>query len=234
MIKCIAIEDEPLALMQIKEYIIKTPFLELIKGFDNALAASKTINETEIDLIFTDINMPDINGMDFIKSLEKPPKVIFTTAYEEYALEGYKVNAIDYLLKPIGYSDFLKAANKAKTLLESTPIEPTSDDQFLFIKSEYKIVRINFSEIKHIEGMREYVRIHLVNKKPIMSLMSMKKIEEHLPEKQFMRVHRSHIVNLHKITTVEKSRIIFDEEVYIPISDQYKERFQSYMDQYFL
>ncbi|MEO9802762.1 MAG: LytTR family DNA-binding domain-containing protein [Reichenbachiella sp.] len=237
MIQCIAIEDEPLALSQIESYIKKTPFLELVDSFDNALEALEFLDSQPIDLIFTDINMPDLNGMEFVKSLRNPPKVIFTTAYEEYAIEGFKVDALDYLLKPIGYPDFLKSANKAKTWFDSQqvkPIETTSNDDFLFIKSEYKVIRVNFADIKYIEGMREYVRIHLTHGKPLMSLMSMKKIEEHLPKDQFMRVHRSFIVNLSKITTVEKSRIIFDENIYIPISDQYKDAFQAYLDKFFL
>ncbi|MEP2026810.1 MAG: LytTR family DNA-binding domain-containing protein [Reichenbachiella sp.] len=237
MIRCIAIEDEPLALRQMEEYIKKTPFLELVQSFDNAVAAIPVLNNKSIDLIFTDINMPDLNGMEFVKSLHNPPKVIFTTAYEEYAIEGFKVEAMDYLLKPIGYADFLKSANKAKAWFENqTPeiIETRSNDNFLFIKSEYKVIRVNFSNIRYIEGMREYVRIHLINDKPLMSLMSMKKIEEHLPKDQFMRVHRSFIVNLSEVSVVEKSRIIFDENIYIPISDQYKEDFQHFMDKHFL
>ncbi|MEP2507824.1 MAG: response regulator, partial [Reichenbachiella sp.] len=179
MIQCIAIEDEPLALSQIESYIKKTPFLELVDSFDNALEALEFLDSQPIDLIFTDINMPDLNGMEFVKSLRNPPKVIFTTAYEEYAIEGFKVDALDYLLKPIGYPDFLKSANKAKTWFDSQqvkPIETTSNDDFLFIKSEYKVIRVNFADIKYIEGMREYVRIHLTHGKPLMSLMSMKKI----------------------------------------------------------
>ena len=237
MITCIAIEDEPLALRQMVTYIEKTPFLQLVGAFDNAVSAMQALDETGIDLIFTYINMPDLSGMEFIKSLSHPPKVIFTTAYEEYALEGFKVDALDYLLKPIGYPDFLKAANKAKSWFEGQGKKSESikaNDEFLFLKSEYKIVRVNFSDIKYIESMREYVRIHLLNQKPIMSLMSMKKIESHLPSDRFMRVHRSFIVNLHQIKVVEKSRIVFDEKVYIPISEQYKERFQAFLDDFFL
>jgi DNA-binding LytR/AlgR family response regulator len=181
--------------------------------------------------------MPDLSGMDFVKSLSNPPMIIFTTAYEEYALEGFKVDALDYLLKPIGYADFLKAANRAKSwfdLQEKQTTTISGNEEFLFIKSEYKLIRVNFADIKYIESMREYVRIHLVDQKPIMSLMSMKKIEEHLPSAQFMRVHRSYIVNLQKVTTVEKSRIVFDEKVYIPVSEQYKSQFQGFLDSFFL
>ncbi|MCF8372687.1 MAG: LytTR family DNA-binding domain-containing protein [Bacteroidales bacterium] len=237
MIKCIAIDDEPLALKQIVGYVEKTPYLELVDSFESAMQAISFLSENEVDLMFVDINMPDLNGMDFVKSLNNPPKVIFTTAYSEYAIEGFKVDAIDYLLKPIGYSDFLKASAKAKERIraansESTKIE--SNEEFLFIKSEHKILRINLSEIKYIESMREYVRIHSENQKPVMALMSMKKVEEFLPNNNFMRVHRSFIVNLKKVAHVERHRIIFDNKVYIPISEQYKEKFQEFLDKNFL
>lgn len=237
MIPCIAIDDEPLALKQIAGYIDKTPFLTLVAQFESALQAISFLQENKVDLMFVDINMPDLSGMDFVKSLNNPPKVIFTTAYSEYALEGFRVDAIDYLLKPIGYSSFLKAAVKANDRLQLKAGENTevhSNEKFLFIKSEYKILRINLSDIKYIEGMREYVRIHLANEKPVMALMSMKKMEEFLPDINFMRVHRSFIVNLDKITTVERNRIIFDKNVYIPVSEQNKLKFQKYLDDNFL
>ncbi|MGB5387510.1 MAG: LytTR family DNA-binding domain-containing protein [Eudoraea sp.] len=237
MIRSITIDDEPLALKQMVSYIDKTPFLELIGQFESALQAITFLQENEVDLMFVDINMPDLSGMDFVKSLNNPPKVIFTTAYSEYALEGFRVDAIDYLLKPIDYSLFLKASEKARERIqpkENESAEVRSDDNFLFIKSEYKILRIVLSDIKYIEGMREYVRIHLGNEKPVMTLMSMKKMEEYLPKTNFMRVHRSYIVNLDKITTVERNRIVFDEKVYIPVSEQYKPKFQKYLDDNFL
>lgn len=237
MIQCIAIDDEPLALKQIASYIDKTPFLEAIGQFESPLQALTFLQDNEVDLMFVDINMPDLNGMDFVKSLNNPPKVIFTTAYSEYALEGFQVDAVDYLLKPIGYGAFLKSAEKANHRIqpkETVQTEVKSNEEFLFIKSEYKILRINLSDIKYIEGMREYVRIHLTNEKPIMALMSMKKMEEFLPESSFMRVHRSFIVKLDKITTVERHRIVFDKNTYIPVSEQHKERFQKYLDDNFL
>jgi two-component system LytT family response regulator len=237
-IKCLAIDDEPLALRQISDFIRKTPFLDLIGECKNAFEAIDILNGEAIDLLFVDINMPGLSGMDFIKSLSNKPEVIFTTAYSEYAVEGFKVDALDYLLKPIGYNAFLKAANKAKsyfeTLDKAAQIGNEKEGGYLFVKSEYKIVRINLKEIKYIEGMREYVRIYLENARPVMSLMSMKSLEEKLPSDIFMRVHRSFIVNLAKITTIERSRIIFDKDVYIPVSDQYKEKFQEYIDKHFL
>lgn len=236
MIHCIAIDDEPPALKQMAGYIKKTPYLALSGEFESALRAIEFLQQNEVDLMFVDINMPDLSGMEFVKSLNNPPKVIFTTAHSEYALEGFKVDAIDYLLKPIGYKDFLKAADKARQWIginQKSDQKVKSDDTYLFIKSEYKVVRINYADIKYIEGMREYVRIHIEDQSPVMALMSMKKLEEHLPEKDFMRVHRSYIVNLNKITTIERNRIIFGK-VYIPVSEQYREGFQGFLDGGFL
>ena len=186
MISCINIDDEPLALKQVANYIEKTPFLELKESFESPINALSYLQENSVDLLFVDINMPDLNGMDFVKSLTNPPKIIFTTAYSEYALEGFKVDALDYLLKPIDYPTFLKASNKAKEWFGKQKIikeELKSDDDFLFIKSEYKIVRVKIEDIKYIEGMREYIRIHLVNEKPIMTLLSMKVMEKQLEDK---------------------------------------------------
>lgn len=237
MITCIAIDDEPLALKQIVGYIDKTPFLKLEMSFTSAYKALEYLNDNQVDLMFVDINMPDLSGIDFIKSLPNPAKIIFTTAYREYAFEGFQVDAADYIVKPIGYADFLKAVNKTKeryfTVRPETPTIQTNE-QFLFIKSEYKIVRIDFNNINYIEGMRDYIRIHLDNQKPIMTLMGIKKLLEHLPSEKFMQVHRSFIVNLTKITTIERNRIIFDPKVYIPVSEQYNDAFQNYLDNYFL
>jgi DNA-binding LytR/AlgR family response regulator len=237
MIRCFAIDDEPLALRQIADYIKKTPFLELAGQYESALQAIAALENSTVDLMFVDINMPDLNGMDFVKTLDTPPKIVFVTAYSEYALEGFRVDAIDYLLKPISYVDFLKSANKVKSWFDIHHLktdEIRSNKDFLFIKSDYKLLRINFDDIKYIEGMSEYIRIHLTNSKPVMTLLSMKSVEESLPPDRFMRVHRSYIVNLTKISVVERNRIIFDGSVYIPVSDQYKSNFQNYIDNNFL
>ena len=236
MIRCIAIDDEPLALQQMVIYIEKTPFLEVVGSFDNALSALEFLQNEQVDLMYVDINMPDLSGVDLVKSLTQPPKVIFTTAYRDYALEGFKLDAADYLLKPISYADFLTASEKTR-LRYFAEAEGTqqiqTNDEFLFIKSEYKIVKIAYKDILYIEGMREYVRIFIKDSKAVMTLMSMKKMEEHLPTNHFMRVHRSYIVNLDMVTTIERMRIVFDK-VYIPISDQYKEAFQKFIDHSFL
>jgi DNA-binding LytR/AlgR family response regulator len=237
MIRCIAIDDEPLALKQITGYIKKTPFLQLTGQYESALQAIEFLGSTPVDLMYVDINMPDLSGMDFVKTLENPPKIVFVTAYSEYALEGFRVDALDYLLKPISYVDFLKSANKVKSWFDTH--QQKSDDvksnkNFLFIKSEYKILRINFDDIEYIEGMSEYIRIHLTNSKPVMTLLSMKAVEEVLPADRFMRVHRSYIVSLSKISVIERNRIVFNGNVYIPVSEQYKNKFQEYLDKNFL
>ena len=234
MIRCLTIDDEPLALTQISSYVEKTPFLNLSGSLNSALKAIDFLAKNEIDLIFADIRMPDLSGMDFIKTLSNPAMVIFTTAYSEYAVEGFKVEAVDYLLKPIAYADFLTAANKAKKLFDlQHQAEVTHDHDYLFVKSEYRIIRINFQDIQYIEGMREYVRIPLINEKPVMTLPSMKSLEEQLPKEQFMRVHKSFIVNLSQIKIVERSRIVFGNE-YIPVGEADKEGFQQYLDDKFL
>lgn len=236
-IRCIAIDDEPLALQQVVAYIHKLPFLDLVGECSSAFEALDIIEKEEVDLMFVDINMPDLNGLEFVQSLTQKPLLIFTTAYSEYALEGFKVDALDYLLKPFSFAEFSKAASKARTqfeLIKKAPEKVESNDDFLFIKSEYKLVRINFNDIQYIEGMREYVRIHLIGQKPVMTLLSMKSLEAKLPANKFMRVHRSYIVNLNKITTVERFRIIFDDKELIPVSENYKEKFQQFLDKNFM
>lgn len=236
-LRCIAIDDEPLALKQMCSYIERTPFLELVAACKDGFEGLEKIHMLSPDLLFVDVDMPGLNGMELVKSLTGKYPVIFTTAYDEYAVEGFRVNAIDYLLKPISYADFLKAAGKAGELLtlKHTASETLSgNDECLFVKSEYRIVRIRFNEIKYIEGMREYIRIHLTEGKPIMTLLSMKAVEERLPGNRFMRIHRSFIVNLDKINIIERSRIVFDKDTYIPVGEQYKEAFQHFVDKNFM
>ncbi len=237
IVRCFAIDDEPLALQQICHYIEKTPFLQLSGSAKNAFQAMEQLADLEVDLLFVDINMPGLSGVDFVKTLDKSRMVIFTTAYSEYAIEGFKVDAVDYLLKPIGYSDFLKGVNKALSVFRMKNLVPetvSGNEDYLFVKSEYRTIRIPFSEIKYIESMREYVRIYLTEGKPVMSLLSMKSLEERLPERQFMRVHRSFIVNLEAVRIVERNRIVFDKDVFIPVGEQYREVFQRFLDKNFL
>ena len=241
MIRCMAIDDEPLALQQIAAYIGKVPFLELAAQCQSALEAHAFLQHDTVDVIFCDINMPDLNGMDFIKALAAPPLVVFTTAYAEYAVEGFKVNAVDYLLKPFGLQDFMRTANRIQERLQplrpltSHPSPLTSEnDNIIFLKTDYRIVKVTISDIRYVEAMSEYLKVYLEgDAKPIVTLLSMKKMEERLPD-YFMRIHRSYIINLTKVQEVNKNRVIMDSETYLPIGDMYKETFQKYIDAKFL
>jgi len=248
MINCIAVDDEPLALAQISKYIEKTPFLKLCNSFSSGVEAMEFLHSNTIDLMFLDIQMPDMTGMELVKSMETCPQIIFTTAYSEYAVEGFKVNALDYLLKPLAYSTFLKSANKARNYFDKEQLiqvgseisksnmninDIQDQDSSIFVKSEHKLLRINLSEILFLESMREYIKICLTEGEPILTLSSMKKIEGQLPTNKFMRVHRSYIVNLEKVKIIERNVIIFGR-VRIPVSEQYKKRFLEYVDSHFL
>ena len=242
MIRCLAIDDEPLALQQIVAYIRKVPFLELAAQCQSALEARAFLEHDTADVLFCDINMPDLNGMEFVKSLAVPPLVVFTTAYSEYAVEGFKVNAVDYLLKPFGLQDFQRAANRVRERLEGRSERSeelkdnalTSQNDSIFLKTDYRIVKVSLSDIRYIEGMSEYLKVWVEGEqKPIITLLSMKKMEERLPD-YFMRIHRSYIINLNKIQEVNKNRVIMDEKTYLPLGDLYKETFQTYLDSRFL
>ena len=238
MIRCLAIDDEPLALKQLAAYLKKVPFFELVDSCQSAIEAMAVLDKEEVDAVFIDINMPDLNGLDFVRSLHHPPMVVFTTAYQEYALEGYKVDAIDYLLKPFGMGDVLRAADKVKRqydLLHTARLSPMDEDDALFLKTEYKVVRVLTSHIIYIEGMSEYLRIHLSDQpKPIVVLLSMKKMEERLGETDFMRIHKSFIINLHHIAEINRSRVVLDMEKEIPIGDSYRDKLNDYISKKFL
>ena len=249
MIRCLAIDDEPLALQQLAAYINKVPFLELAAQCQSAIEARAFLEHNMVDAIFCDINMPDMDGMDFVKSLPSPPLVVFTTAYAEYAIEGFRVNAVDYLLKPFGLQDFQRAANRLKERLQSSPVVSSSpadapspshplpsspSNDTIFLKTDYRIVKVSISDIRYVEGMSEYLKVWIEGEtKPIITLLSMKKMEEHLPD-YFMRIHRSYIINLTKIQEVNKNRVIMDSDTYLPIGDLYKEAFQTYLEGKFL
>ena len=241
MIRCMAIDDEPLALQQIAAYIGKVPFLELVQQCQSAIEARRFLENDTVDAIFCDINMPDLNGMDFVKSLTVSPLIVFTTAYAEYAVEGFKVNAVDYLLKPFGMQDFMRAANRLKERLNDSKDfsdlkdpNDSKDADTIFLKTDYHIIKVSISDIRYIEAMSEYLKVHLRNEpKPIITLLSMKKMEERLPA-NFMRIHRSYIINLEDIREVNKNRVIMDAETSLPIGDNYRETFQKYLDTKFL
>jgi len=215
----------------------KTSWLFLPGSFKNPVDAKYFVEEHNLDLVFVDIQMPDLNGIEFTRSVKRSPKVIFTTAYDKYAIEGFKLDIVDYLLKPFSYEEFLKAVNKARRLImleKGTADKIESSNEFLFLKSEYKIRRIDFNDILYIEGLKDYVKVYLMDQaKPVMSLTTLKLLESKLPASKFMRVHRSFIVNLEKVDTIERGRIIFGK-TYIPVGEQYKEKFQGFLDRNFL
>lgn len=231
-LKCIVVDDEPLALELVESYVNKTPFLELKGKCLNAFEALELINGTNIDLVFLDIQMPDMNGIDFSQTLSGNTKVIFTTAFKDYAIDGFKVNAIDFLLKPFNYPEFFKAANKAldRISLEEEKDSSSSASNFIFVKSEYKQIKINLNEVYYFEGLKDYIKIWLTSQtKPVLTLMSLKTLEEELPETRFMRVHRSFIVALDKIDAVERGQILIKNER-ITVAEQYKNRFQQFIE----
>lgn len=244
MLKCIAIDDEPLALRQITGYISKIPYLELSATFNNAIDAQQRLTEEPADLIFADINMPDLNGVDFVRALPDRPMVIFTTAYSEYAVEGFKLDAVDYLLKPFSFADFSRSAAKANSLYElrqnrrSEPQETASeatprDKEYISVKADYKVSLVRIAEIIYLESEGEYVRMHLADGSTITTLFRLKNMETALPTESFMRVHRSYIVNLRAIKAYVKGRIFLSDNEYIPIGENYKEAFQAYIDKNF-
>lgn len=230
-LNCIIIDDEPLAAELLASYARKTLFLNLIGVFNSAVEGIKVIRENRVDLIFLDIQMPELSGLEFAKILPKETKIIFTTAFSQYAVDGYKANAVDYLMKPVSYDDFLAGANRALEWFRSVrQSENASDDRFIFVKSEYKLVKIMFDDILYIEGLKDYVKIYLTDgRDPVMSLMNMKKIEESLPKPEFMRIHRSYIVHMRKIEGIDRFRVVIGNAI-LPISDSYKMTIQDYLD----
>lgn len=243
---CAIIDDEPLAISLLESYVNKTPFLSLAGKYNSAVNALPILSKEPVDLLFLDIQMPELNGMEFSRILEGDTRIIFTTAFSQYALDSYKVNALDYLLKPISYPDFLKSANKALQWYEllregqSHPetTTPGTDSprtahtiESIFIKTEYKLMQIELRKILYIEGLKDYVKIYVEDEpRPILSLMSMKSLEDMLPTDRFIRVHRSFIVQPEKIKVIERNRIVFGKE-YIPISDNYKQKFMEFLAQ---
>lgn len=227
---CIAIDDEPLALQLVESYIKRTPFLNLIGTYGSAEEAMPTIQNEKIDVAFLDIQMPDFSGLQVSKMLSPETKVVFITAHDRFAIEGYKVNAVGYLLKPISYDEFLDVAMKVQGMIQkdSTPVasSPSQPEQrTILVKSDYKMLQIPIKDIIYIEGLKDYVKIYIENEKdPIVSLLCMKSLETKLPENQFCRVHRSYIVHTSKCKVIEKGRIVIGNNT-IPISDSYRASF---------
>ncbi len=231
-LKCIAIDDEPLALSIVVEYIKNSPYLELVSSHTDPVKAVEAIESSSVDLLFVDIQMPDLTGFQLLDKITNLPMVIFTTAYDNYAVDGFKYEAVDYLLKPIDIPDFDRAVSRAvRRVTTSVTVEPQRS--FVYIKSGHKILRINFSDIKYIQGMSEYIKIYTSSTNPILTLLPLKTIEAQLPKSQFMRVHKSYIVNLDNVTTIERGEIYYDDGKVIPISAQYREAFNEFIKQNF-
>ncbi|WP_303310200.1 LytTR family DNA-binding domain-containing protein [Hymenobacter sp. BT730] len=245
-LNCIAVDDEPLALKLVGSFIERTPFLKLVGSYSSAVAALRGLQQqtAPVELLFLDIQMPDLNGLELAHLLDKGPggggpRVVFTTAFNQYALEGYKVDALDYLLKPFNYEEFLRAADKARAYAErnlrpapaaAEPTEPQED--YLYLKVEYQLVRVPFQDILYVEGLKDYVKVHRRSEpRPLLSLMSLKSLEEKLPARQFMRIHRSYIVGLQHITTIGRGTVQIGTET-IPISDGYREAFDQFISRW--
>lgn len=235
MISCIAIDDEPLALKQLENYIKKTPFLLLAGTFHSAAEANEHIQESPVDVVFTDINMPDCSGLQFVKDLDNPPLVVFSTAYEEYAVESFRVDAIDYLLKPYSYQDFLKAALKVKQYHEwkSAENSKATDDgsnEYFFVRADNQNTKVVINDILYVEAMSEYIRIHFKDGRSLMTFMSIKLMMETLPNDRFMRIHRSYITSLENIKSFRRSELELNDGTVLPVSATYKEELQKYIE----
>ena len=234
--KCVIIDDEPLAIDILVDYSLKMEMLEVVGTFTNPIDAISVIKEENVDLIFCDIEMPQINGIDFISSLENRPFFIFTTAYSQYAVEGFNLNAVDYLVKPIPYHRFIKAILRAKELISQKhkPVEAnvfssvgevSEVQKFIFVKAEYESVKINIDDIEYIQGLKDYLKIHIVNtNKAILTLMNFKEMQGRLPSNQFVRVHKSFVVNVGSIKTIQRNKIVI-KDVRIPVGESYKAEF---------
>jgi DNA-binding LytR/AlgR family response regulator len=237
MIRCLVVDDEPLALHILEDYISKMPFLQLVKVTTNPIEALQLVQEGNIDLVFLDVQMPELTGIQFLRIANGKSKVILTTAYSQYALEGYELDVIDYLLKPIAFDRFFKSVQKAQTIIQpsakpeiKTEAAPQSDflSDFIFVKTEHKIQKVYLNDILFIEGLKDYISIFTPAER-IITLQNMKKMEDALPEKHFIRVHKSYIVSINKIDSIERSRIFIGDKV-IPVGDTYRDEFFKIVD----
>jgi DNA-binding LytR/AlgR family response regulator len=224
-IKCIAIDDEPLSLQLIESHVRKIPFLQFCGSFDNPVKALSVIKENEIDLIYLDINMPDLSGIDFLKGIQNPPLVIFITAYEQFAVQGFELHATDYLLKPVPFNRFLLAADRALELLKLKGKPATTrPTDFMFVKSEHNILKISFDDIHYIEGFKDYVKIFTNETKPLLTINTFKSLEELLPPTLFIRIHKSYVIAIDKIKSFRNGKVLVKDK-HIPIGDSYREVF---------
>jgi len=233
-LNCFIIDDEPLALALLESYVLKTPFLNLTGKYSSAVTAVDSVSSLLPDVIFLDIQMAELNGLEYAKLVPEKTRIIFTTAFNQYALESYKVNALEYLLKPFSYSDFLLAASKAlhwhQIYEKAVIINEKRTDDFIYVKSDYRLIQIPLIKILYIEGLKDYLKIFMEGEpEPVISHITLKAMEEMLSYQSFMRVHRSFIVQKDKIRVVDHSRIVFGK-TYIPVSDSYKEIFQKFLN----
>lgn len=234
MIRVIAVDDEPLALRQLESYIAKVPFLQLVKSCTDSMEAMQALQEEVVDAMFIDINMPELSGMDFVRTLENPPLVVFTTAYSEYAVEGFKVNAVDYLLKPFGLGDFVRAAEKLRSRMETRQdaAKPQEND-IIFFKTDYRTVRVRLDEIIYVESMNEYVKIYVTGSNaPVLVLLSLKLLIERLPAGSFLRIHRSYIIALSHLREASRGEVTLDDGTVLPIGDMYRQDLKDYMSRF--
>jgi len=234
IITCAIIDDEPLAAGLLESYAKKTPYLDLKGTYNSAILAMKDLRDNPVQLLFLDVQMSELSGLEFAKILPKETKVIFTTAFSQYAIEGFKANALDYLLKPISYEDFLLSTDKASEWFSVCMKQDVyKRDRFMLVKSDYKLQRVCLDDILYIEGQKDYVRFYLKSGEKVMSLMSMKKLDDFLPKPEFLRTHRSYIVHMPEIQLVDRLRIVFDG-VFVPVSENYKDEVMAYIDQHTL
>ena len=229
IIKCIIIDDEPLAIELLEEYVSKVPYLKLLASFENSFKALNFLKENEVDLIFLDIHMPDFSGIDFFKSLQHPPRVIMTTAYAKYAVEGFELNAVDYLLKPFSFNRLLRATDKLYDMMQKGPVtilerEQPHVDDYIFLKSTHNIIKVNLSDIEYVEGYKDYLKVYIGEQQPILTIKSLKALENVLPQDVFVRIHKSYIVSINKIKSYRKGKVKIRDK-YLPIGDSYKSMF---------
>jgi len=234
MINCLLLDDEPLAIELLEDYISKIPFLHVTAKCTNAVEALDILNLNDIQLLFLDIRMPDIDGIQLIKSLglTHRPLVVFTTAYPEYAIDGFNLDVLDYLLKPIPFERFLRTAAKAQFALhngKNPPPQHNDNRDFIFIKSDYKTIKVNFDDIIYIEGLKDYCKIY-TSTGSLLTLRSMKTVEQILPRERFVRIHRSYIISVSKIKMISKNQVIVNDDIHIPISESFKDNFNSIID----
>ena len=232
MIRALILDDEPLALRQLEAYIAKTPSLQLVAACHSASEARTTLAERDVDALFADINMPDLSGLDFVRSLPTPPLVVFTTAYSEYAVEGFRVNAVDYLLKPFSLSEFQASCRRLEERLaqQRAAGRAAPEDDALFFKLDYKTVRIPYEDIRFVESMSEYIKIHLLSQPtPLVVLYSLRRIAEQLPAQRFLRIHRSYLINLSHLKETGRGTVVLDDASVLPVGDLYRPTLKEYL-----